>query len=241
MTSGVPAPRRLSVRPSPAPHLWLFFLLALSGCSNAREAEPEPAAGAGTYVVLADSSRVSFLFQRDGRAAGGTFPRVLGSLAFREDSRGRLEGEGRFSVDLATAELDDSTQTRALASRFFQVDLNREFRTAELRVRTLFGKRFNANLPLGGVTPISARGQLRVHGMAVSRRFEGEVARTPSGYRITTLVPILLSIGDLGLEDELAAWRGETGVASVADEVAVTVDLRLARRGPAPPIEQPSG
>jgi hypothetical protein len=140
-------------------------------------------------------------------------------------------GKGSLTLALNRPGLPDSAQASALARDVFQVDASRENRTATLALRELSGKRFTSGLPAGGVTPVTGRGQLVVHGMAVSRDFEGEIARTPSGYRITNVAPIVVSIGQLGLEDEVAAWTAATGGGAVADPVAITVDLRLARRG----------
>jgi hypothetical protein len=207
----------------------LGLWVCLGGCGGTGEEDP-PAAGAGTYVVVADSSRVHFVFQRDGEATVGSFSRVLGSLTLREGPRGFLDGEGRLTVDLASATLDDSLQARALVADFFQADADREFRTAELTVRELAGRSFTIRLPPGGVTPISGHAQLVMHRMVVSRRFEGEISRTASGYRITTAAPVSFSIEGLGMAEELEAWRAAAGVASVGDGVGVTVDLRLARR-----------
>lgn len=212
--------------------------IALAGCGPAgggggeRPGEGGAPQEAGSYVVLVDSSRIHFVFTRDGAPATGSFPRVLGALVLTESPRGWLNGTGRLSVDLASVTLDDSTQARALSETLFETGRGGEFRIAELRVRELFGKRFKAGIPVGAVTPVSVQGQLRVHRMALSRRFDGEIARTPGGgWRLTTALPLVLSFSELGLDEELAAWRGATGVQSVSDGVALSVDLRLARRG----------
>lgn len=210
-----------------------FGLAALTGCRAAKKA-PE-AEAAGSYVVLANSSRVHFLYLRDGAPRTGTFTRVLGAVTFEERPRKLLLGRGEFTLDLGAVTLSDTAQAAALARDLFQVQANREFRTARLSVRELYGRRFTSLVPLGGVTAVTARGQLVVHGMALSRDFDGEITRTPSGYRITTAIPLLFSIRQLGMDDELAAWTAATGGGTVEDAVAVTVDLRLARRGPEVP------
>ena len=193
------------------------------------------AAGAGTYVVLADSTRVHFVAQVDGRSVGGSFTRVVGSLDLRETAGGFLEGTGSLSVDLASAQLADPERADALRRVFFRADASRELRTAELVVRRLYGSFFTPRIPSGGVTPVSANARLRVHGMVLTRQLQGEISRTPSGYRITTAAPVLLSISELGMGPQLAAWREAVGAASVGEGVALTADLRLGKRaGPAP-------
>ena len=182
-------------------------------------------------MVLADSSRVHVVVWADGRPVPGSFGRVLGALRFVEGSRGVLDASGTIRLDLAGGELGDSLQTRSLATDVFQLDRRSEGRTAELRVRLLYGKRFTSSLPVGGVTPVTARAQLVLLDRALSRDFEGEITRTPSGYRITTAAPILFTLEDLGLLEGVERWKAATGVAEVGQGVAVTVDLRLARRG----------
>ncbi len=208
---------------------FVVWLAALGSCRAPEK--PSPAEAAGTYVVLEDSSSVHVLYLRDGAARQGTFPRVLGVVTFHEQSRSLLLGNGDLTLDLAAVSLPDTAQSAALARDFFQVASKPEFRTARLAVRELFGKSFTSRLPLGGVTPVTARAQLVLHDMAISRDFAGDITRTPSGYRITTSVPLVFSIRQLGMADELAAWAVATGGGVVEDVVAVTVDLRLARRG----------
>jgi hypothetical protein len=210
--------------------LLLTLSAAAFGCRGS--ARPPPAEVTGDYVVLADSSSVHVLFFRDGKPVVGTFPRVLGAVRFEEDVRRLMLGKGEFTLDLGSVVLPDTAQAGALARDVFQVNANREFRTARLGVRQLFGKRFTTLLPVGAVTPATARAQLVIHGMAVSRDFEGEISRAPSGYRISTVVPLLISLRQLGMDDEVAAWAQATGGGTVGDVVAVTVDLRLARRAP---------
>lgn len=219
------------------------LLLALSaaaaaGCRGGAEAPS--AEVTGEYVVLEDSSSVHFLCLRDGEPVVGVFPRVLGLVRFEEDVRRLMLGRGEFSLDLGSVVLPDTAQASALARDVFQVNANREFRTARLSVRQLFGKRFTTLLPVGAVTPVTARAQLVIHGMAVSRDFDGEISRAPAGYRITTVVPLLVSLRQLGMDDEIATWAEATGGGTVGDAAAVTVDLRLARRAPAPAADPPS-
>ena len=126
--------------------------------------------------------------------------------------------------------LPDTAAGRRLAETLLQSARGREFASAELRLRQLYGKSFTKDLAPGTVTPVTALGQLVVRGMVLSRRFDGEITRTPGGYRITTAVPLVLSIRELQLEDELAAWAAAAGGGEVADAVTATVDLRLARR-----------
>ena len=211
---------------------------AVAGCR--RGAEPPPAEAPGEYVVLEDSSSVHVLFFRDGKPVVGMFPRVLGVVRFEEDVRRLMQGRGELTLDLGSVVLPDTAQAGALARDVFQVNANREFRTARLSVWQLFGKRFTTLLPVGAVTPVTARAQLVIHGMAVSRDFDGEISRAPGGYRVTTVVPLLVSLRQLGMDDEVAAWAQATGGGSVGDAVAVTVDLRLARRCPAPEAGPPS-
>jgi hypothetical protein len=203
---------------------------ALAGCRGGAEAPP--AEVSGDYVVLADSSSVHVLFLRDGNPVVGTFPGVLGAVQFEEDVRRLMLGKGEFTLDLGSVLLPDTAQAGALARDVFQINANREFRTARLSVRQLFGKSFTTLLPVGAVTPVTARAQLVIHGMAVSRDFDGEISRAPGGYRITTVVPLLVSLRQLGMDDEVAAGAQATGGGTVGDVVVVTVDLRLARRAP---------
>jgi hypothetical protein len=237
----VPSPVRRRLARWGAP-LFLAWLAVSAGCGAPEK--PAPVEAAGTYVVLDDSSRVHFLYLRDAAARFGTFSRVLGTVSFQERSRNLLLGSGALTLDLAEVSLPDTAQAAALARDFFQVGSKREFRTARLAVRELFGKRFTSRLPLGGVTPVTARAQLVVHDMAISRDFVGEITRTPTGYRITTSIPLIFSIRQLGMADELAAWTAATGGGAVEDVVAVTVDLRLARRddaeAPGAAAERPS-
>jgi hypothetical protein len=185
--------------------------------------------GTGTFVVLADS-RVNFVVPGGTRPLSGSFERVLGSITLREGTRGFLDGSGTLSLDLGSLVMSDTLQRRLLVERIFRVGERPEFGSAELRVRQLYGKRLTGALPPGGVTPIVARGQLRVRDMALSRQFEGEIARTPGGYRITSATPILFSLQELGMGDERATWGQISGAGPLADPVVVTVDLRLLRR-----------
>jgi hypothetical protein len=219
--------------------LLLAGLLAVESCRRAEKPAPAVEA-AGTYVVLEDSSRVHVLYLRDGAPRVATFSHVLGAVTFEEQDRDLLLGSGALTLDLAAVTLPDTAQAAALARDFFQVGSRPEFRTARLAVRELFGKKFTSRLPVGGVTPLTARAQLVLHDMAISRDLTGEITRTPQGYRITTAVPLTYSIRQLGLADELAAWTAATGGGVVEDVVAVTVDLRLARRDGEAPETAPS-
>jgi hypothetical protein len=133
-------------------------------------------------------------------------------------------------VDLAGGSLGDSTRTRAFVADVVGGERRTERRTAQLRIRDLYGKRFTSTLPVGGVTPVTARAQLVVLDRVLSRDFEGEITRTPSGYRITTAAPVLFTLEELGIVEALERWKAATGTAEVGPVVAVSVDLRLARR-----------
>jgi hypothetical protein len=215
------------------------------GCDRQRHSEGTVPAGAGTYDVLTDSSRVYFVVSTDAGPVVGSFERVLGAIALEEQGgRGFLVGRGALTIDLAAAALADSLQERALVEKLFRAGEGPDFGAAELRVRELHGRRFTSDLPPGATSRLTVIGQLRVQRMALSRQFQGEITRTPRGYRIMSAMPILFSISELGMEEELAAWRQATGAGPVSDTIVVTVDLRLVPRRsdqPEPAGTQPSG
>lgn len=223
------------MRPMSRRRAWASAAVALSLASLGSCSKPPPRPAnvdpAGTFVVLSDSSRVSFVYVRDGQPWTGTLTRIVGSLTFREVTRRRLlVASGNVAADLGSLVLGDSAQARALSTALDASGARLAARTAELRIRELFGKTLTSRLPPGGIAPIEARGQLRTHGMAVSRPFQGEISRTPSGYRLTTSVPALVSVGELGLRPVIDAWLQATGGGAVDDGVALVADLRLARR-----------
>ncbi|MBA2565092.1 MAG: hypothetical protein H0V09_06675 [Gemmatimonadetes bacterium] len=179
--------------------------------------------------MRADSSRVHFLIQVGDSAVVGSIPGVLGALTFREESGGFVGAEGRMQLDLTGATLADTLRTRMLREQLEPAG-PRESSVAELRVRDLFGKRFKTDLPLGGVLPVSIRGQLLVRGRAVSRQFDGEITRTPGGWRLTNAQPIVFSFEEVGLREERDAWFSAREAVPARGPVAISVDLRLERR-----------
>jgi hypothetical protein len=203
-------------------------LAAAPACGD--PAPPEALPAHGDHVVVADSSAVYVVASADGRPLPGRYARLLGAVRFVKASRGLLRGSGQLRLDLARGSLGDSLQTRAFVTEVVGGGARAERRTAELRIRELYGKRFTSGLPVGGVTPVTARAQLVVLDRALSRDFEGEITRTPSGYRITTAAPILFTLEELGAADAAERWKAATGAAEVGPLVAVSVDVRLARR-----------
>lgn len=224
-------PRAASPRALPAPAGPVAVaLLAAFACGDPAPPRAAAVPAGGDHVVIADSSVVHVAASVDGRPLQGRYARVLGAVRFDEASRGLLRGSGRLRLDLARGSLGDSLQTRAFVTEVIGGEARAERRTAELRIRELYGKRFTSALPVGGVTPVTARAQLVVLDRVLSRDFEGEITRTPSGYRITTAAPILFSLEELGAAGAAERWKTATGAAEVGPLVAVSVDVRLARR-----------
>ena len=224
-------PRAASRRALPAPAGPVAgALLAAFACGDPAPPGAAAVPAQGDHVVVADSSVVHVAASVDGRPLLGRYARVLGALRFDEGSRGRLTASGTMRLDLTGGSLGDSAQTRAFVTEVVGGTGRSERRSAELRVRELFGKQFTSALPVGGVTPVTARAQLVLLDRVLSRDFDGEITRTPSGYRITTAAPILFTLEELGAADAAERWKAATGASEVGPLVAVSVDVRLARR-----------
>ncbi|MFN2433631.1 MAG: hypothetical protein ABR599_12615 [Gemmatimonadota bacterium] len=208
-------------------------LAVLAAMAGGCRAEPSPApdvTGPGTYVVLTDSSRVAFVLPADPEPIAGTLGGVRGSLRLEEDDLGFLRGSGTLSVDLGAVAMVDSARARSLTGDLLQAGAGPEFRSAELRVREITGRHFRSDLAPGAATPVTARGQLQLQRRALSRPFDGQIAPSPQGYRVTSSTPLVLSLREIGLSERLPGWLEEAGLRNAADQVVVSVDLRLAKR-----------
>lgn len=205
------------------------LLATAAACREGDAPREPPVGGPGTYVVVSDSSRVGFVLPASPEPVVGTL-RVRGALTFEEDSRGFLTGGGALAVDLTQPSLPDSGRAVQLAERLFGVRRDPELRTAELTVRNLTGQWFRSDLIAGDVRSVRAVGRLTALGMALARPFEGEIAPTRSGYRLTTTMPVIFTADDFELDDELADFQTAAQLDSVGRQAVVTVDLWLSRR-----------
>ncbi len=185
------------------------------GCDTS---EPENHAETHQITAPADHAAITFVAVKDGGAqVEFTGSDVTGEVAIPNGDMSQVSGE--ISIQIAALTSGSELRDQRVHDIFFAVT---SVSQATYTFTTAAAEEVGPGLWHTEVT-----GELALVGTSHEYTMELEVAEVGDGYRVQTREPLVVSIEDFRLGDNLSALMAECGHNFIDDAVTVEVDVML--------------
>lgn len=165
--------------------------------------------------TVSDASSVGYVsIKNQSVAENNRFTGVSGSL--------NAQGKVQILIDLSSVETRVEIRNQRMREYFFEVA---EYPTAMIsaQLEAVDLARIDAGAPVELELPLT----VSLHGADAEVVGKFRAVKAGNQLLVSTLEPILVSAGDFGLEEGVAALQKLAGLNAISRAVPVTVDLRL--------------
>ncbi len=207
----------------PAALAVLASVLVLAGCNRPAPgevlAEGPGASAGGTWSLVADASRLSFVSVKGGDVAEvHHFAKLSGGVA----------PDGTATLEIPLDSVETGIPVRNARMREFLFETGR-FPAARVTARIDF-RRFDG-LAVGDQLRLPLAGELSLHGVTAPIETEVSVIRAgPSRVVVASRDPIIVNAATFGLGDGVLQLMKLANLDSITADVPVTFQLTFARR-----------
>lgn len=206
--------------------LWAAAAIAFTACTASQESVKEKQPPAPVWRALPGAS-IAFTAMKNGNMpVAGKFTDV--TLALDMASFPALRGDVRVALNSldTTVPLRDAN----ILQYFFEATAQTGWGQAVFSLELFDGPFFDPATLSAPVTG-TVSGTLRLHGGETPLKLPVQIVRTaPGTIHLTSRAPAQISIVALGMGSDKSRLMVQCGHKSVDDAVAVTLDMRLARR-----------